>query len=119
MAVPALTDEEITTVAAVAQREGWTDLAAPPEQHSPRSLTEEGAVARFIAAAHDRRPKGKPSPWRIRLGVVAVGLVVVGICWWISPERTAIALLAAGIISLVALRMKGRKGARRAPTPFR
>lgn len=31
-----LTDDELTLVADVAVREGWTDLATPPEAHGAR-----------------------------------------------------------------------------------
>ena len=118
MGARTLTDEEIFTVAAVARREGWTDLAAPPETHAPRSLSEEGAVARFADASRDRAKRVRSGPWRVRLGMVAIALVVIGVCWWISPERTAIALIVAGLLSLIALRVKGRRRGRRRAGPL-
>ena len=107
MSRPALSDAELALVAAVAGREAWTDLSAPPQDHPPRTLEEERAVARFGAAVPSRR-RGRPSALRGRLAVAALTVGVLGACWWVSPTRTAIGLIGAGLFSLVALRRRGR-----------
>jgi hypothetical protein len=33
---------------------------------------------------------------------------VLGACWWVSPTRTALGLIGAGLFSLIALRRRGR-----------
>lgn len=111
-----LTDEELGLVAVVACREGWTDLASPPERNGPRTLAEESAVARFAAAVPEARRPGRrrPALWA-RLGMLALAAGVLGACWWVSPTRTAIGLIGAGLFCLVALRRARRRGGVRAP----
>ena len=41
--------------------------------------------------------------------MVAISLSVVGVCWWVSPTRTAIGLIGAGLFSLIALRRSRRR----------
>jgi hypothetical protein len=101
-------DAELALVAAVATREGWTDLAAPPDRHSPRTLAEELAVARFRAAVPKGRRGGRATALRGRLAVAALAVLVLGTCWWVSPTRTAIGLFGAGLFCLVALRRRNR-----------
>lgn len=109
------TDQELATVARVAGREGWDDLSAPPEAHPPRTLEEELAVARFAEALPRRRPAGaRARRIRARLAVAALSAVVLGGCWVVSPTRTAIGLLGAGVFSMVALH-RSRRRAPRAP----
>lgn len=108
MTAAAPTDAELALVAAVVAREGWTDLAAPPERHPPRTLAEELAVDRFRAAVPRERRAGRTSALRARLVVAALSLMVLGACWWVSPTRTAIGLFGAGLFCLVALRRRNR-----------
>jgi hypothetical protein len=120
MGVQAITDDELTLVAEVARREGWDDLARPPESHAPRSLGEERAVARFAEAVPRRARRTATLEMRARVGLVALAVVVLGVCWWVSPTRTAIGLVGAGIFCLWSLR-RSRRRARggRAPAPAR
>ena len=108
MTAAAPTDAELALVAAVVAREGWTDLAAPPERHPPRTLAEELAVDRFRAAVPRERRAGRTSALRARLVVAALSVMVLGACWWVSPTRTAIGLFGAGLFCLVALRRRNR-----------
>lgn len=124
MPAPPISDAELALVAAVAGREGWTDLSSPPEQHPPRSLSEELAVARFRAAVPTRRGARSARATRIRarLAMVVLAVLVLGACWYVSPARTAIGLIGAGLFSLVALRRSRRRAAagsrpRRWPIP--
>ena len=103
----AISDAELSLVAAVAGREAWTDLSAPPEEHPPRTLGEELAVARFRAAVPHRRAARRTAV-HARLAVAVLTVGVLGACWWVSPTRTAIGLIAAGFFSLIALRRRGR-----------
>jgi hypothetical protein len=104
-----ISDADLEIVAAVARREGWRDLGAPPARHAPRSLDEERAVARFGEAAAARAPRSaRAGRIRARLAIVALTLLVLGGCWYVSPTRTAIGLLGAGLFSLVSLR-RGRR----------
>lgn len=115
-AATTLSDADLELVAAVARREGWGDLAAPPARHEPRSLDEERVVARFSEAAAVRAPRAAGrSRWQARLAIVALSLVVLGGCWYVSPARTAIGLIGAGLFSLVSL----RRGRRRRGRPGR
>ena len=104
-----LTDDELTLVGDVAVREGWTDLASPPRAHGVRSLAEERAVARFQASV-PRRRNARMARVRARLAIVAMAVAVLGVCWWVSPTRTAIGLVGAGLFSLIALRRSRRRG---------
>lgn len=120
MEAPPIGDDELAVVAEVARREGWLDLARPPESHAPRSIAEERAVGRFTQAVPRRRSPNLAL--RARIGIVVLTVVVLGVCWWISPTRTAIGLIGAGIFSAFALRrarrreVAGTKGpARRSP----
>ncbi len=108
-AVP-LSDSELAVVAAVAGREGWADLASPPQDHAPRSLDEERAVARFQAAVPKVRDE-RAIRIRARLAIAVLTVVVLGGCWLVSPTRTAIGLIGAGIFSLIALRRSQRRAA--------
>ncbi|WP_217912894.1 hypothetical protein [Miltoncostaea marina] len=107
----AISDEELQVVARVATREGWTDPATPPETHAPRTLDEELAVGRFLdAAAPPARPRGPwMTPLRARILMVVLAVGVLGACWAVSPARTAIGLIGAGVFSLVALRRRQRR----------
>jgi hypothetical protein len=40
--------------------------------------------------------------------VAALTVGVLGACWWVSPTRTALGLIGAGLFSLIALRRRGR-----------
>jgi hypothetical protein len=108
-----ITDAELAVVARVAGREGWSDLSAPPEEHGPRSLEEGRAVARFAAAVPGARgPRGRSARAtrvRARLALVVLTVGVLGACWWVSPTRTAIGLIGAGLFSLIALRRTTRR----------
>lgn len=107
------TDAELGTVARVAVREGWTDLTTPPREHPPRSLDEHAAVARFTAAARARtRRRRLSSGVRLRLALLAVAVVVLGACWYVSPARTALGLIGAGVFCLISLRRSRRRDAR-------
>ncbi len=111
----AVTDEDLAVVAAVAIREGWTDLSAPPESHGPRTLAEERAVALFQGAVPATRRSPRISRVQARILIVALSVVVLGGCWMVSPTRTAIGLIGAGIFSLFALRRANRKAERGVP----
>jgi hypothetical protein len=108
-----MTDEELVLVARVAARERWPDLERPPVAHAghPRSLLEAAAVERFAAEAAAGAPRRRQG-LRLRLGVAVVTAAVLGVCWWVSPARTAIALIGAGLFCLIALR-RGRRKVRR------
>jgi Flp pilus assembly protein TadB len=101
-----LTDAELALVAAVATREGWTDLGTPPERHPPRTLAEELAVDRFRTAVPRGKRPGRAGRLRARLAIAAISVAVLGACWWVSPTRTAIGLFGAGLFCLVALRRR-------------
>ena len=103
-----ISDGELATVARVAGREAWSDLASPPQAHGPRTLDEERAVARFTAAAAPRRAGrgGWMTPLRARIMVAAMTAAVLGACWIVSPTRTAIGLFGAGLFSLIAFRRR-------------
>jgi len=120
MTTQAITDDELTLVADVARRERWDDLARPPDDHTPRSLHEELAVARFRRAVPRRSRRSASLELRARVGLVALAIVVLGACWWVSPTRTAIGLVGAGVFCLWSLR-RARRRARggRAGTPAR
>jgi hypothetical protein len=105
-----LTDAELAVVAAVAGREGWVDLSSPPQDHAPRSLDEERAVARFQAAVPTVRDE-RAIRIRARVAIAVLTVVVLGGCWLVSPTRTAIGLIGAGIFSLIALRRSQRRAA--------
>jgi len=108
MATTPITDAELELVARVAGREAWADLATPPDEHPPRTIAEQLAVARFGSAVPRRRD---PRVMRIRarIAIVALSVVVLGACWFVSPTRTAIGLFGAGIFSLIALRRARRR----------
>lgn len=102
----------------VAAREGWDPEGPAPEDHPPRTLAEERAVALLGAAggtpeASPRRGRLDPAV-RARLITVGLILLVLGVCWWISPERTALALIVAGLMCLVAMRGRARRSSPRA-----
>lgn len=113
MAPVEIDDRQMQIVARVARREGWTDPADPPAVHSPRTLDEERAVAWFIAgSAPAPPPASRPSlsaQARVRLAMVVAAVVVLGVCWWVSPARTALGLLGAGVVCLVAMRRRRRR----------
>lgn len=111
MATQKISDDELLIVARIAQREGWSDLGTPPVDHAPRSIEEELAVSRF-AEAVPRRQNERVKRIRVRVAMVAIGLSVLGVCWWVSPTRTAIGLIGAGLFSLIALRRSRRRGVR-------
>ncbi len=111
MVTTKISDDELLIVARIAQREGWSDLGRPPADHAPRSLEEELAVLRF-ADAVPNPVNERAKRIRIRIAMVAGALVVLGACWWVSPSRTAIGLIGAGLFSLVALRRSRRRAAR-------
>ncbi len=111
MAATKISDDELLIVARIAQREGWSDLGRPPSDHTPRSLEEELAVLRFAEAVPSPRDE-RAKRIRIRVAVVVIALLVLGACWWVSPSRTAIGLIGAGLFSLVALRRSRRRAAR-------
>lgn len=106
-----ITDAEYVLVAAVAAREGWDDLAAPPaDPVLPRTVAEQAAVLRFAAALPPAPTSRGWNPAHARalmVVLVAAGLVA---CWLVSPERTALGLLFAGLFCLVALRRRARRG---------
>ena len=104
------------TVARVAEREGWDDPAAPPASHDPRTLDEEAAVARFAAAQRPaRRARARLAyETKVRLGLILAAIVVLGACWWVSPTRTALGLMGAGLVCLVAMRRRRRRATGRA-----
>jgi hypothetical protein len=103
-----ISDTDLAAVARVAGREGWADLSAPPASHAPRTIDEELAVQRF-AAAVPRERRRRPGTLHARLALVALSVTVLGACWWVSPARTAIGLIGAGVFSLIALRRARRR----------
>jgi hypothetical protein len=120
MTASVLTDDELALVADVAVREGWPDLSRPPDAHGARSLAEQRAVARFEASVPRRARDERALRLRARLSLVVLTLGVLGVCWWISPTRTAIGLVGAGVFSLIAMRRARRRASRpaRRRTPF-
>jgi hypothetical protein len=108
-------EDDLLIVARVAEREGWDDLDAPPVTHPPRTLQEQAAIARWDAG---RRPSPRASVARVgrvakvRLARVVVALGVLGACWWVSPPRTALGLIGAGIVCLIAVRRRSRAAER-------
>jgi len=75
-------------------------------------------VSRFLAGpdALGASPAVRPgiSPrLRARLLMIATAVVVLGVCWWVSPARTALGLLGAGVVLLVAMRRRSRAADRR------
>lgn len=109
-------DADLVVVARVAERERWPDIEKPPAEHSgtPRTLEEMESLAKFTAhlAAADPAVKRR-SVLRLRLAVAAGTLLVLGVCWWVSPTRTALALIGGGLFCLVALRRSKRSPAAR------
>jgi len=114
MTVTMPTDEELALVADVAVREGWVDLSAPPASHGVRSLEEQLAIARFEASVPAKPRSERALRLRARLAIAALTIGVLGACWWVSPSRTAIGLVGAGIFSLIVMRRSRRKQGRRA-----
>ncbi|MGI9538980.1 MAG: hypothetical protein ACR2N6_02390 [Miltoncostaeaceae bacterium] len=113
MSAPTISDHDLATVATVAQRERWVNLASPPEGHGPRTVAEAEAVANFVGAAERRQRRTKDRSRNARIAVVVLVAVVLGACWIISPERTALALLAAGLIAFIGHSMGRRRRHRR------
>src|SRR6476620_4203417 len=119
MTVATPTDEELTLVADVAVREGWPDLSQPPAAHGARTLAEQAAIARFEASVPRRGRSKRALRLRARLSIAALTIGVFGACWYVSPARTAIGLVGAGIFSLIAMRRSRRKPRpNRTRTPF-
>lgn len=112
MASRPLTDAQLALVAGVAEREGWRDLNSPPVvSDGPRSVAEQMAVSQFASALPGaRRSAPALDPRMARIIMIVAGLVGLGACWWISPGRTALGLLFAGVFSLWSLRRR-RRGA--------
>ena len=108
------TDDELTLVADVAVREAWTDLSRPPASHGARTLAEQLAIARFEASVPRQARSERALRLRARLSIAALTIGVLGACWWVSPARTAIGLIGAGIFSLIAMRRSRRKAGRAA-----
>lgn len=107
----AMHDDDLLIVARVAEREGWEQLDSPPLSHPPRTLAEQTAVARFSASLSAPARRSRPRVGyeaKVRLAMVAAALVVLGVCWWASPARTALGLLGAGIVCLIAVRRRHR-----------
>ncbi len=109
MTVRTPTDDELALVADVAVREGWADLSAPPASHGARTLGEQLAIARFEASVPARERSVRFLRLRARLAIAALTIGVLGVCWWVSPARTAIGLVGAGIFALVAMRRSRRR----------
>jgi hypothetical protein len=105
----AVHEGDLLIVARVAEREGWHDIDPPAGAHPPRTIAEQAAVARVAALtdAPGRRVARMGRAVRARLVTVAVVVMVLGACWWVSPARTALALLGAGLVCLVAARRRG------------
>jgi hypothetical protein len=105
-------DDDLMLATAVARREGWEDdLGNPPAAHGPRSLPEERAVARFVASSAPAR-RSRPAvshDAKVRLGLLLLAVVVLRACWWMSPERTALGLVGAGLVCLIAMRRRARR----------
>ncbi len=112
MTVSTPTDDELALVADVAVREGWSDLSKPPESHGARSLSEQLAIARFEASVPKKARSQRALRLRARLAIAALTIGVLGACWWVSPARTAIGLIGAGIFSLIAMRRARRRRSR-------
>lgn len=111
VAVANLTDEEYLIVAAVAAREQWPDLGNPPlTGATPRSLPEQAAIGRFISAMGEARaPRRRELDPRIVRAIMVAALVIgLGACWIVSPGRTALGLIVAGVFCLWALRRQRR-----------
>jgi hypothetical protein len=117
MTVATPTDDELTLVADVAVREGWQDLSKPPADHGARTLAEQLAIARFEASVPRRGRSQRALRLRARLSIAALTLGVLGACWWVSPARTAIGVVGAGLVSLVAMR-RSRRRPKRTRTAF-
>lgn len=113
MSAPTLSDAELATVATVAKRERWVNLTSPPDGHGPRTVAEAQAVASFMTAAERRQQRTKDRSRNARIAVVVLVAVVLGACWLVSPERTALALLAAGLIAFIGHSMGRRRRHRR------
>jgi hypothetical protein len=96
-------------VAGVAQREGWADLARPPAAFAPRTIDEAAAVERYAAAAAAREPRPRDPRRRARIATVVATALTLGVCWWVSPTRTAIAVLAVGAIAMFAMARRRRR----------
>jgi hypothetical protein len=77
-----------------------------------RSLPEQLAIARFEAAVPRPARSERALRLRARLAIAALTVGVLGTCWVISPTRTAIGLVGAGIFSLIAMRRARRRQAR-------
>jgi hypothetical protein len=108
-------EDELLIVARVAEREGWDDIGAPPGEHPPRAIDEHAAVTRFAAGlgAPPRRSVARfRYESRVRVVLILGALAVLGACWWVSPSRTALALLGAGAVCLIAARRRGRAARR-------
>ncbi|MFN8110909.1 MAG: hypothetical protein U0Y82_13850 [Thermoleophilia bacterium] len=111
-----LTDAEYRLVADVAAREGWPDLRRPTiTGHSVRTLHEQRAVARYDAAVRrTARTRSPGMPPRVAAATMwLLGALGLGACWWVSPTRTAIALVVVGVAALVGLARRGRRRVRR------
>jgi Flp pilus assembly protein TadB len=114
-----VSDAQLLLVAEVARREGWGDLREPVLEAFPRTLAEHEAV-RVYAAALPARGRADAARRMRRARIAMLALLAVGLvaCWLVSPERTALALVVAGLFSLLALRRRRRRAAR-TPLPGR
>lgn len=118
MASPQITDQQLALVGDVARREGWRDLGDPPLAGGPRSLSEQLAIANYIDTVMPM-PAKDPIHARRRARIAMVGLLLIGliVCWMVSPERTALGLVVAGVFCLFAFRKSRRRGRRSASGP--
>ncbi len=89
---------------------GTISGARPPT--TPRARSRRSSRSLRFADAIPSPVNERAKRIRIRVAMVAGALVVLGACWWVSPSRTAIGLIGAGLFSLVALRRSRRKAAR-------
>lgn len=114
MSESALTEQQYHLVAAVAEREAWDDLATPPAAGAcSRTLAEHEAVARYVAALPGPAAARRGLDPRVaRLTMVVACVAALGVCWWVSPGRTAVGLIAAGAFCLWSLRRRRAREAR-------
>lgn len=113
MTTQQITDQQLALVGDVARREGWRDLGDPPLAGGPRTLSEQLAIASYIDTVMPVTAKDPiRARRRARIAMVVLGLIGLLVCWMVSPERTAIGLVVAGVFCLLSFRKGRRRGSR-------
>ena len=109
----AVSQDDVRLAVDVARREGWSDFRTPPERHPPRTLAEATALARVQAAKRmpDRAPErsGRTPRWAWP-AMALLAVLVLGLCWYVSPGRTIAGLVGVALFCGIAFMRRRRPG---------